>query len=103
MLGLSSIDIGRPLSTVRFKLDLHDLEQKALDVIRDVLRQQMPLLDENGTKHLMRITPYRTSEKRHGAHHTRGRSQIAAFPPSEMAVYLMFDNSFLRYCSHCFH
>ncbi len=52
MLGLSSIDIGRPLSTV--KLDPHDLEEKALDVIRDVLRQQMPLLDENGNKHLMR-------------------------------------------------
>jgi hypothetical protein len=31
------------------------------------------------------------------------RAKPAAFPPSEMAAYLMFDNSFLRYCSHCFH
>lgn len=100
---LSFLFTMRPLSTVRFKFDLHDLEQKALDAIRDVLRQQMPLLDENGNKHLVRITPYGTSEKRRGAHHARGRSQIAAFPSSEIAVHLMFDNSFLRYCSHCFH
>jgi hypothetical protein len=35
--------------------------------------------------------------------HTEGEAQIAASLPSEMAAYLMFDNSFLRYCSHCFH
>jgi hypothetical protein len=36
----------RPRSTVGFKLDLDDLELKALDAIRDVLWQHMPLLDE---------------------------------------------------------
>jgi PAS domain-containing protein len=64
MLGLGSIDIGRPLSTVRFKMDLHDLEQKALDVIRDVLPQSVPLVDDNGNKRVIRITPYRTSENK---------------------------------------
>jgi two-component system CheB/CheR fusion protein len=63
-LGLSSIDIGRPLSSVRFKIDLHDLEQKALDVIRDMIPQNIPLVDENGSKHVIRITPYRTSENK---------------------------------------
>ena len=64
ILGLSSIDIGRPLSTVRFKMDLHDLEQKALDVIRDVLPQHLPVVDENGNSHIVRITPYRTSDNK---------------------------------------
>ncbi len=36
--------------------------------------------NQSGTKHLMRITPYR-SEKRRGAHHTRGRSQINTSGP----------------------
>jgi two-component system, chemotaxis family, CheB/CheR fusion protein len=64
MLGLSSIDIGRPLSSVRFKVDLRDLDQKALDVIRDLLPQQLPVVDENGNKRVIWINPYRTSENK---------------------------------------
>lgn len=63
-LGLSSVDIGRPLASIRFKIDLRDLEQKALDVIRDVIPQQIPVLDETGNKHTIRITPYRTSDNK---------------------------------------
>ena len=64
LLGLSSIDVGRPLSSVKFKLDLRDLEQKTHDVIRDVIAQQLPAIDENGKKRVMRITPYRTGDNK---------------------------------------
>lgn len=64
MLGLSAIDVGRPLASVRFKHEVRDIEQKALDVIRDVIPQQLTIQDDNGGEHLLRITPYRTNENK---------------------------------------
>src|SRR5258708_3493018 len=100
MLGLSSIDIGRPLSTV--KLDLHDLEEKALDVIRDVLRQQDAAAGREREQAPDADHSLPERKKAWCSPYPRAKPD-KYLPPSEMAVYLMLDNSFFRYCSHCFH
>ena len=64
MLGLMATDTGRPIGNVKLKVDIHDLEQKALDVIRDVTPQQLQVQDASGAMHMVRITPYRTNENK---------------------------------------
>ena len=64
MLGLSSVDVGRPIGNVRIKVDIDKLEQSVLDVIREVQAKQVEFKDPKGAWYTLRITPYRTSENR---------------------------------------
>jgi two-component system CheB/CheR fusion protein len=64
MLGLSSVDVGRPIGNLRMKVDIDGLEQSVLDVIRDVVPKQLEIKDQKGAAYTLRITPYRTSENK---------------------------------------
>jgi len=64
MLGLSSVDVGRPIGNVRIKVDIDELEQLVLDVIRDIQPKQVEFKDAKGASYTLRITPYRTSENK---------------------------------------
>jgi two-component system CheB/CheR fusion protein len=63
-LGLSAIDVGRPIGNVKLRLEVRDLETRALDVIRDMAAQQVEVEDGSGGKHLLRIAPYRTNDNK---------------------------------------
>jgi two-component system, chemotaxis family, CheB/CheR fusion protein len=63
-LGLSAIDVGRPIGNVKLRLEIRDLERRALDVIHDIIPQQLTVKDDHGATHMVRITPYRTSENK---------------------------------------
>jgi two-component system, chemotaxis family, CheB/CheR fusion protein len=63
-LGLSAIDVGRPISNLRLKVNIANLEEMVLDVIRDIVPKQEEFEGENGERYNLRITPYRTSENK---------------------------------------
>ncbi|HKF22825.1 MAG TPA: chemotaxis protein CheB [Candidatus Angelobacter sp.] len=64
LLGLSSVDVGRPIGNLRMKVDIDELEQRVLDVIRDIQPKQVEFKDAKGAHYTVRITPYRTSENK---------------------------------------
>ncbi len=64
MLGLSSIDVGRPITNLRLKVNIANLEESVLDVIRDVVPKQQEFQDHHGSRYNLRITPYRTSDNK---------------------------------------
>lgn len=64
ILGLMPSDVGRPLSRLKLKLDVENLEQIMLDVIQEVRSRQQQVQDQNGRSWLMRVTPYRTADNR---------------------------------------
>ncbi len=63
-LGVTSGDIGKPLSRVRLKVNVPDLEQMMLDVMADVRPKQTRIKVTAGKWYDLRMTPYRTSDKR---------------------------------------
>jgi two-component system, chemotaxis family, CheB/CheR fusion protein len=63
-LGVTSSDIGKPLSRVRLKVNVPDLEQMMLDVMADVRPKQNRIKVTAGKWYDLRITPYRTADKR---------------------------------------
>ena len=64
ILGLTATDVGRPITRLRLKLEVHDLEQKMLDVIAEVRPQQFRVQDAEGAWCDLRLTPYRTADNR---------------------------------------
>ncbi len=64
VLGLASTDVGRPITRLRLKVDVADLERLLLDVISDVRTTQHRVKDEEGNWCDLRLTPYRTSDNR---------------------------------------
>ncbi|HEV2961767.1 MAG TPA: chemotaxis protein CheB [Candidatus Angelobacter sp.] len=64
MLGLSSLDVGRPITNLRLKVNIANLEESVLDVIRDVVPKQEEFQDSSGSWYNLRITPYRTSDNK---------------------------------------
>jgi two-component system CheB/CheR fusion protein len=63
LLGLSAVDVGRPISNIRMRLNISGLEQSVDDVIRDIIPKQEEF-SVDGTSYSLRITPYRTSENK---------------------------------------
>src|SRR5207302_1387642 len=64
MLGLSSLDVGRPITNLKLKVHIANLEESVLDVIRDVVPKQEEFQDSSGSWYNLRITPYRTSDNK---------------------------------------
>ncbi len=56
-------DIGRPLSDITHKLDLPNLEQQILDVIRTLNLTVQEIQDRDGHWYDLRIRPYQTSDR----------------------------------------
>ena len=64
VLGLTAADFGRPITRLRLKTDLDNLEQVLLDVIAEVRPQQYRIRDSDGNLCALRLTPYRTADNR---------------------------------------
>jgi two-component system CheB/CheR fusion protein len=64
VLGLMASDIGRPIPRLKLKIDVGNLEQMMLDVIREVQSKQFQLEDHEGRWCRLRINPYRTMDNR---------------------------------------
>lgn len=64
VLGLTSIDVGRPIVRLRLKLQVDDLEKLLLDVISEVRPSQHRVRNDEGKACDLRLTPYRTADNR---------------------------------------
>lgn len=62
--NLISTDIGRPLSDITHKLNVPNLEQQILDVIRTLNLKTQEIQDRDGHWYHLRIRPYRTIDNK---------------------------------------
>lgn len=63
VLGLTGLDVGRPITDLRHRLRLEALEEKIRCVIRDVAVVEHEVQGPDGRWFHLRIQPYRTSER----------------------------------------
>jgi two-component system, chemotaxis family, CheB/CheR fusion protein len=64
VLGLTATDVGRPITRLRLKVEVSNLEQMMLDVIAEVRATQHRVKDADGNWCDLRLTPYRTADNR---------------------------------------
>ncbi|HKU23510.1 MAG TPA: chemotaxis protein CheB [Terriglobales bacterium] len=64
LLGLGSIDVGRPISKVRLHLVPRNLEEIMLEAMRDVRAYDYEVKDGDSVSYRVRITPYRTMDNK---------------------------------------
>jgi two-component system CheB/CheR fusion protein len=64
VLGLASTDVNRPITRLKLKVDLDNLEQMMLDVMSEVRPKQYRVRDGEGHVSDLRLTPYRTADNR---------------------------------------
>ncbi|MBD2153381.1 chemotaxis protein CheB [Leptolyngbya sp. FACHB-16] len=62
--NLISTDIGRPLSDITHKLNVPNLEQQILEVIRTLNLKTQEIQDRDGRWYHLRIRPYRTVDNK---------------------------------------
>ncbi|MEI2582593.1 chemotaxis protein CheB [Scytonema sp. PRP1] len=62
--NLISSDVGRPLSDINHKLNLPNLEQQILEVIRTLNLKAQEIQDRDGRWYDLRIRPYRTIDNK---------------------------------------
>ncbi|MBD1846683.1 PAS domain-containing protein [Cyanobacteria bacterium FACHB-63] len=62
--NLISTDLGRPLSDITHTLDVPDLEQQILEVIRTLNLKTQEIQDQDGHWYHLRIRPYRTIDNK---------------------------------------
>jgi two-component system CheB/CheR fusion protein len=63
-LGLTATDVGRPITRLKLKIEVANLEQMMLDVISEVQAKQYRVTDSEGQLWELRLTPYRTADNR---------------------------------------
>jgi len=64
VLGLTSTDVGRPITRLKLKIDVDNLEQMMLDVISELRAKEHKVRDASGHLCELRLSPYRTSDNR---------------------------------------
>jgi two-component system CheB/CheR fusion protein len=64
VLGLTATDVGRSIPRLKLKIDVRNLEEMMLDVIREVQPRHSDVQDDEGRWFTLRITPYRTLDNR---------------------------------------
>jgi two-component system, chemotaxis family, CheB/CheR fusion protein len=64
VLGLTASDVGRTIPRLKLKIDVRDLEERMLDVIREVQPRHDDVQDDEGRWFTLRVTPYRTLDNR---------------------------------------
>ena len=64
MLGLTATDVGRPITRLRLKIDVNNLEQMMLEVMSEVRPSQHRVRAEDGKWCDLRLNPYRTTDNR---------------------------------------
>lgn len=62
--NLISTDVGRPLSDINHKLNVSNLEQQILEVIRTLNLKNQEIQDRDGHWYDLRIRPYRTIDNK---------------------------------------
>jgi two-component system CheB/CheR fusion protein len=62
LLNLIPTDIGRPLSDIKLKLDVPDIDRLVADAIDSMAGHEREVRDHEGHWYLLRIRPYRTLE-----------------------------------------
>ncbi len=64
MFNLISTDVGRPISDIRLKIEVPNLEKKLTEVVENLTALQEKVKDEQGRWYQTRIRPYLTGEKK---------------------------------------
>jgi len=64
VLGLTATDVARPITRLKLKVEVPNLEQMMLDVISEVQPRQYRVKDLEGEWSDLRLTPYRTADNR---------------------------------------
>ena len=64
LLNLIPADIGRPLSDMKLRLDVPDLDTLVTDAMDSMAGHEREVRDGEGRWHLLRIRPYRTLERK---------------------------------------
>jgi two-component system, chemotaxis family, CheB/CheR fusion protein len=64
MLGLTGSDIGRPITRLKLKVEIANLEQMMLDVISEVRPKHYRVRDAEGQWCEIKLSPYRTTDNR---------------------------------------
>lgn len=64
MFNLLPSDVGRPISDIRLKVDVPELEKRLLGVIENLTPVQQKIKDAQEHNYQMRIRPYLTGEKK---------------------------------------
>lgn len=64
VLGLVASDVGRPIPRLKLKIEVDNLEQAMLDVLKDVPPKQYQVKDGDGNMCSFRLAPYRTLDNR---------------------------------------
>lgn len=63
-LGVTATDVGRPITRLKLRIEVPDLEQMMLDVISEVRPKQARATDAEGQLWELRLAPYRTADNR---------------------------------------
>jgi two-component system CheB/CheR fusion protein len=64
LLNLIPTDIGRPLSDIKLKLDVSDIDKLVADSIESMAGHEREVRDQDGYWYLLRIRPYRTVDNK---------------------------------------
>lgn len=64
VLGLTGTDVGRPITRLKLRTEIANLEQMMLDVMAEVRPQEYSVSDGDGQPWHVRLTPYRTADNR---------------------------------------
>ena len=64
MLNLIPADVGRPISDIKMKLDLPELEKLMTDVIDSLQTKELDVRDRTGHRWSVRIRPYKTTDNK---------------------------------------
>ena len=64
VLGLSAVDVGRSISSVKLKIAADNLEEAVLNVLRDMVPTRRQVRHANGAFYTLRLAPYRTSDNK---------------------------------------
>ncbi len=57
-------DVGRPITDIRLRISVPDIEKLARDIIKNLYTKDIVVKDETGHTYLMRIRPYITADKK---------------------------------------
>jgi signal transduction histidine kinase len=64
VLNLIPADVGRPISDIKFNIDIPNLREVLLEVIDNLSAQAMEVRDWNGRRYSLRVRPYRTEDNK---------------------------------------
>jgi two-component system CheB/CheR fusion protein len=63
-LGLSSTDVGRPITRLKLNIEVNNLEQMMLDVMTELQPKEFKVKTVTGQACNLRLSPYRTADNR---------------------------------------